>query len=194
MKIRRILLLCAVLIICVSGALYGTIAYITAVDTATNVITTGSIKLELTESAISEDGSIVPFKDVDGVMPGADVSKIVEVKNTGSKPAFVRIKLNKTAEYESGEFADLDMSLVTLDIDENSWTLKEDGFYYYNKPLNPNEITNPLFTTVSFSKDMGNAFKKSRIKIDVTAYGVQAANNGDSPFDAQGWPLEGGND
>ena len=64
MKIRRIALICAIVILCISGALYGTIAYITAIDTATNVITTGDIKLKLIESAKAEDGSLVPFEDV----------------------------------------------------------------------------------------------------------------------------------
>ncbi len=194
MKIRRIALICAIVILCISGALYGTIAYITAIDTATNVITTGDIKLKLIESAKAEDGSFVPFEDVSGVMPGTSASKIVEVKNTGSKPAFVRVKVTKSAEIKPENSEEVDLSLITMDIDEENWTLKDDGFYYYNSPLEAGETTAPLFKNVFFSKDMDNVFKNATIKIGVTAYGVQTANNGTSSLDAQGWPLEGGAD
>ena len=59
-------------------AAYGTAAYFTAEDTATNVITAGNVKIELVERMKSGD-DLVPFENAVGVMPGARVSKIAQV-------------------------------------------------------------------------------------------------------------------
>lgn len=60
-------------------AAYGTAAYFTAEDTATNVITAGNVKIELVERMKSGD-DLVPFENAVGVMPGARVSKIAQVE------------------------------------------------------------------------------------------------------------------
>ena len=50
----------------------GTAAYFTAEDTATNVITSGSVDIKLHEMAIKEPGAEpVPFENGQGVMPGS---------------------------------------------------------------------------------------------------------------------------
>lgn len=93
---KKKLLAAALAAACLSLAAYGSIAYFTAEDTAANVITAGNVRIALRESAVPEGGGDpVPFADVIGVMPGAEVSKIVEVENTGDKDAYVRIRLDK---------------------------------------------------------------------------------------------------
>lgn len=125
-------------------------------------------------------------------MPGMDVSKIVTVKNTGDSDAYIRVKLDKTIKLS--EMIELpgdngpDMSLVTYDINTADWT-ERDGYYYYNKVLAAGEETTPLITKVSFSKDMGNLYQNSTVKIDVTAYATQVANNGATALEAAGWPA-----
>lgn len=84
--------------ICLSVSAYGTIAFFTAENTAANVITAGNIKIDLQEKADSGDGNLTDFKDVTGVMPGTEVSKIVQVENTGDKDAYIRIKVDKALE------------------------------------------------------------------------------------------------
>jgi len=169
---------------------YGTSAYFTAEEKAHNVITTGNVDIDLIEKADPDgDGVLEDFKDVTGVTPGTDVSKIVTVKNTGGQPAWVRIKLIKTITLENGETEDIDESLVSYDINTTNWTEK-DGYYYYNVELAPNAETEPLFTAVTFSEEMGNLYQNSQTVIDVQAQATQVANNGASVFDAAGWPVE----
>ena len=80
---KRKVLVAALLVIALALVGYGTAAYFTADGTATNVITTGSISITLDETSVDETGAVSAFKDVAGVMPGAKISKIVAVTNTG---------------------------------------------------------------------------------------------------------------
>ena len=142
----------------------------------------------LQETALPEDGGDpVPFVDVTGVMPGTEVSKIVQVKNTGGKAAYIRIRLDKALTLAEGADGEPDGSLITVDIDTAHWT-ERDGYYYYTAPLAPGEITRPLFTQVSFSREMDDRYQNSRAVITVRAGATQADNNGDSALEAAGWP------
>ena len=187
---KRKLLAAAFTVVCLSTAAYGTIAYFTAEDIASNVITAGNIDLSLKETALPENsGDPVPFEDVIGVMPGTQVSKIVEVENTGDHPAYVRIRLIKEVTLAEGENGEVDLSLMGLDFNTEKWTEK-DGYYYYGTALNAGEITEPLFTTVSFSKDMDNRYQDGKAMVQVFAEATQVQNNADSALEAFGWPKE----
>lgn len=178
----------AIAAICLSVAAYGTLAYFTHEDTATNVITAGDIRIDLEEWAISEDGSRVPFEDIDDVMPGMEVSKIVQVTNTGGQEAWVRIAIEKTIVLAEGVEGEIDLSLMTYDLNTEYWTEK-DGYFYYNTSLKQNETTEPLFTKVFFSTAMSNLYQHSKAIIHADAQATQAANNGNTVFDAAGWPT-----
>lgn len=185
---KRKLLAVAVTVICLSMMAYGTLAYFTAEDTAHNVITSGEIDIELQEWADAEKTTPFPEDGVSGVMPGTEVTKIVEVKNTGANDAYIRVKVEKEFVLSEGVEGETDSGLMKIDFDEIYWTLGEDGYYYYKTALEPGAVTEPLFASVSFDTTMGNIYQNSTAKVDVTAYAVQVANNGDSVMDAKGWP------
>lgn len=187
---KKKLLVLSTAIICMAIAVSGTYAYFTAKETARNVITAGNIKIELVETAIPEGGGDpVPFENVDGVMPGAEISKIAQVRNTGDNPAYVRVSVEKVIELAEGIDAAANPDHLILDINTSDWTY-QDGFYYYNKALPAGMMTEPLFTTVTFDKSMDNRYKNSKAVIAVTAYATQVANNGTSPLECKGWPEE----
>jgi hypothetical protein len=50
--------------------------------------------------------------------------------------------------------------------------------------------TEPLFTTVSFSIEMGNIYQNSRSTVEINAQATQVANNGTTVFEAAGWPAQ----
>ena len=188
MKKWKIVALCTVLA-CLSIVASGTLAYFTAQETAHNVITSGGVDIQLHEFSERGNEELVPWQDVDGVMPGAEISKIVTVKNTGASDAWVRIKVDMTIKLANGDKGNPEV--MKLDIKDAFWT-EQDGYYYYNKPLKPGETTPPLFTNVTFAPEMGNQFQGSTAHIDVKADAVQVANNpveGNNVLDAQGWPA-----
>lgn len=186
MKKWKIVALCTVLA-CLSIVASGTLAYFTASETAHNVITSGGVAIQLHEFSERGNEELVPWQDVDGVMPGAEISKIVTVENTGASDAWVRVKVDKTIILADGEKGNPEV--MKLDIKDAFWT-EQDGYYYYNDPLAPGETTPPLFTTVTFDPKMGNEYQGSTAHIDVKADAVQVANNGETVLDALGWPKE----
>lgn len=170
----------------------GTMAYLQASSVAHNVITTGEIDIELVETRINDKGEeeTYPTDPVDGIMPDEEVSKRVHVKNTGPNTAWVRIVLGIEVDKEDG--TPYDPSLISLNLNKTDWLTKEgeEGVYYYKYKLEPGQQTKPLFTTVTFHKDMGNDYQNCEIRITVQAQGTQAANNdpADGVLSVKGWP------
>lgn len=180
---KRKILILSVLVICLAMVAAGSLAYYTADTKAHNVITTGSVDIELNEWANEERTE--KFENQTGVMPGKDVTKIVEVKNVGTGSAWVCVEMFVDVYAENGK--QLPTEPVKLDINDTDWTY-QDGYYYYNKPLAPGATTEPLFTTVSFDEQMGNEYQNAKAMIDITAIAVQSANNGETVLEATGWP------
>lgn len=189
---KRKVLILSVLAILVAILAANTLAYFTADTKAHNVITSGGVSIELNEWA--NEARIEKFEDKTGVMPGTEVTKIVEVENVGTGSAWVRVELSIEVwmgdEYEE-ELPAEPVHLMygdTAGCNTTDWTY-QDGYYYYNKPLAPSETTKPLFTSVSFDDQMGNKYQNSTAHVDVNAYAVQSANNGEDVLSANGWPL-----
>lgn len=188
MSLKQKLLTLSAVIIVVALSAYGSVSYFTAEDTARNVITAGKLKIELQEKMLTSDGEkTVPFEDRLGVMPGSEVSKIVEVKNTGGQDAWVRVSVNKAIELAEGVEDEVDLSLISFDLNTDYWTEK-DGFYYYTAKLAPGHTTEPLFTAVTFAKTMSNQYQNSKAILTVNAYATQTVHNGNTALEAAGWP------
>ena len=181
---KRKVLILSVFAILIAILAANTLAYFTADTKAHNVITTGGVDIELKEWA-NEDRT-EKFEDKTGVMPGAEVTKIVEIENTGTGPVWVRVQVELDVYAEDGK-EQLPTDYVTLDFNETDWTYLN-GYYYYNYPLDPGETTAPLFTTVTFAPEMGNEYQSSTAYVNVHAGAVQTANNGTDVFSATGWP------
>ena len=180
---KRKILILSVLAILVAILAANTLAYFTADTKAHNVITTGDVAIQLNEWA--DEARTKEFVNPVGVMPGTEVTKIVEVKNVGTGAAWVCVQMFvDTYDKNDGQ---LDPAVVTLDINETDWTYSG-GYYYYNKILAPGETTEPLFTTVTFDEQMGNAYQNARAEINIKAIAVQSANNGTTVLEAAGWP------
>lgn len=194
---RKILFLSAVMI-CLAILSAGTIAYFNAEDTAHNVITTGGVNIEVLEQM--RDGNTLvdfPSDGISGVMPGSAVSKIVRVKNTGAADAWIRVKVSETVESADGTELPLTLNngadVMTFSL-MNGWVDGNDGYYYFNRPIAAQQMTDVLFDEVYFSEAMGNEYQSCTANILINAQAVQSANNaipsGGSVTDILGWPEE----
>ena len=181
---KKKLLVCAFIAICLSIAAYGTLAYFTYEDTSTNIITMGNIKIELQQLRA---GNPTPPDEVIDVLPGIEVEKTVQVKNVGDNPAWIRIAVSEAIELANGTAAENNGTLIGYDLNTDDWT-EQDGYYYYKDVLRPDEITKPLFTTISFSDQMGNQYQQSQAYIQISAQATQVAHNGETVWEAAGWP------
>lgn len=193
-KTKKKIFSLALVICCLAVmAISGTMAHYSADNVTTNVITTNKIDIDLVEMAVdSETGEEVAFVDVTGVLPGQTVSKIARVNNTEfARPAWVRITVDKDITLAEDKEGEIDLSLIRIDFNLDDWTARtENGvvWYYYNKPLEVDDTTAPLFENVEFSGKMGNIYENAQVVITVTAQAVQTKNNGTSAFTALGWP------
>lgn len=186
-KSKALIVALIAMIIAISS--YSTLAYFSYTDSAENVITTGNISIEIVEQKDDGQGNLIEFEDLINVMPSMEASKIVKIKNTSSQTAWIRVSVEKVIELAYPTDEEIDLSLVQIDFDNENWQEK-DGYYYYLYPLKGLELTEPLFTTVTFSGAMGNMYQESNVRIKVKASAVQYANNGNSVFEAAGWPDE----
>lgn len=185
---KRKLLAGALILGVIALSAFGTLAFFTTEDTATNVITAGSIKIELNERALADGQTdTVDFEDKINVVPDTAVSKIITVKNTGEHPAYVRVLVGKQILLCDGKEGQADVSLIEMNFNTEYWTEK-DGCWYYGKCLEAGQETEPLFTAVTFSKDMDNTYQNSTASLTVKAFGVQSENNGSASLEAAGWP------
>lgn len=188
MKKRKLLALAAVMS-CLSMGVYGSYAYFTAEEETVNVITAGNVKIDLIETTVPEDGGEpVAASDLDGVMPGRRISRIVQVENTGDNPAYIRVRVDKVISLAEGKEGEPDLSLVTCDLNTEQWLDGNDGYYYYQDSLEVGRRTEPLFEEVAFDVSMGNMYQGSVAQLEIQAQATQVVHNGESVMDAKGWP------
>lgn len=189
---KKILYIAAV-IICLSIITGGTLAYYTASDTARNEITAGGVEVQVVQQQLV-NGTLQPCPDQPiQVMPAATVSKIVTVQSN-EQAAWVR--MNYTLTIYDAEGKEMEISaeelekVILIDNDTTNWTMK-DGWWYYNAAVKTGEMTEPLFEEVVFSgQHMDNKYQLCTLVVDITAQGVQQANNGAEVWEALGWPED----
>ena len=184
MKSKARLLLIAMAAIMMTVLTQPTLAYYTTIGKATNVVTSGDIQLKIHEK--TADGSDFPAEGV-YIIPGDIVSKQVSVENVCQHPFYLRVKLVSGSANQALNPEDC----LKLDIDTANWTL-QDGFYYFNRILQPGEITPALFTQVEIvGSKVDQTHIGSTLSLTVNAYAVQSKNNpAEYPWDASGWPAE----
>lgn len=190
---KKKILLAAAIVICMAIGAAGTLAYFTAEDTAHNVITSGNVKIELVEQTQDGDGNLTDFpkEGIHGIMPGAQVSKIVRVKNTGKNEAWIRVRVEAQLFNADGSSLPQETPsgapVLDFTMGEN-WHMDFDGYLYYAKPLAAGESTEVLFDTVRFAPEMDNAYQNCTANLVISAQAVQTANNGDTVTQAADWP------
>ena len=183
-KAKAKLLLIALLAILLTILTQPPRKYYSTVGTATNVVTLGGVSLKIHEK--TADGSDFPAQGV-YVIPGDIVSKEVSVENVCGYPFYLRVKLIKGIDGAALSYEDC----MKLNLNTTDWTL-QNGYYYYNKPLDPGQITEPIFTEVEIvGSKVDNSYIGSTLQLTVSAYAVQSDNNpAEHPWDASGWPAD----
>ena len=181
-------------------AIFSAQTYAFFTDNATlpeNRIMAGTLNMELIELQ-DTDAVERPTTPVH-ILPGVSFHHGVSVKNTGTLPFYVRIKVEKTILQSENTIPDGWENLIscnfkvddesTPEIREGLWVYR-DGYYYYIVAVDPNSATTPLFDEVMIYADMDNAFTNSEIQVKVICQSVQSRQNSDNQLTAFGWPDE----
>ena len=152
-KLLRLVVLFGIVGAIGSGAAV-TSAYLTDQKKATNTFNPTDVDI-----TVEED-----YEKPSDPKPGDTISKKPRVVNNSDVSVYVRVRAVISNE-------DL---LEAINVNDG-WTLKSDGFYYYNKALSPGEKTGNLFENVKIKSDV----QKDEIKdlsVQVYAEAVQAGS------------------
>lgn len=193
---KKKLMVLALAAICAASIATGSLAYFTSSETVHNTITSGNIDIEVVEKMKVEGSDELkdfPTNGIEGIMPGTSVSKIVRVKNSGSAKAWIRVKVDMTILKNEKEEMPLKLQDGTEVISFkllDGWTDGKDGYYYYEKSVASDALTDPIFESVEFHKATGNEYQNCKAKLSVYAQAVQVDNNGKTVMEAKGWSEE----
>lgn len=177
------------------GVIGGTLAWFTSQDKATNAFNTASNS--------DNNGSgikiIEKFDKPTNMLPGDNVNKDVQVKNTTTYDQFIKVKLTPkfvevTKDGSGNEVRKkitevngktLDTNKIILKFtnrlsdskDSGTWFDGKDGYYYYMGKVGAESWTNTLLDSVTLANDAGNDYRGLGFDIDVEADSIQASNN-----------------
>lgn len=165
-----------------------TLAFITRSVDADNVMTFGSVKMQVLETRDDGTGREIdaPAEETFDAQSGT-TSRIVRIRNVGTHPLYVRVALDMTGTASTGETESAD-DLVKYSFEEGNWA-EEDGWHYFASSLAPGETTPPLITSLTVDTAQASArFPHGSLSLHIDARGVQSEHNAKSPIDAAGWP------
>lgn len=177
-KIKSKLALIALVAIVLAFFGQATVAYISNVGQATNVVTSGGIEVEV----------IGDFSSGINIYPGDVVAKDLSVKNPGNHPFYVRVKLTYAVD-DASLTAD---GCLAPYINTQYWE-EHDGWYYYKGVVAPNETTPKLFDQVEIVGDkVDSKYINKNLTMSAFAQAVQSENNpitDGHTYTASGWPA-----
>ncbi len=164
-----------------------TLAYFSTVGRATNVITSGEIRMIIHET--TDGGEEFP-EDGIYIMPGQIIGKRVTVESLSDEPFYLRVKIVYGID---SIVLPSEECFKLLDVNESYWTY-HDGWYYYNEVVEPHETTQKVFSHVEIvGSKVDNRYIGKTLTLTVKAEAVQAKNNPITDgltYTAVGWPAE----
>lgn len=167
-------LLAAVLL--VFSSIGTTLAAQKVIDESEHLVNMAGVKAQIVEE----------YEQGVEVYPGNTIDKVVNVRNTGSSDAVIRVKVEKAWGETRGEDGKLivddawSTDNITIDYNTEYWYYDQtDGYFYYKGVLKPGETTlAPLFEEFHIDKDTGNEFMGLEADILIKMECVQAAGDG----------------
>ena len=169
MNKKKLVVVIASIMMILTIAIGGTLAYFTDDEKADNVFTVGNVDIVLTEPNWEGEGS----EDAPEAYPSEALKKDPTVTNDGANPCFVRIKVE-------GLDCLAPAGMITYRTDYvdgalgTDWVLHTDGYFYYSKVLPAGETTDALFDQIVMPADLENGNGETEFHVVVTAEAVQA--------------------
>jgi predicted ribosomally synthesized peptide with SipW-like signal peptide len=153
----------------------GTYASFTGGKSVSNMLEAGTVIAVIHENGVPTGG--LTFEDVD---KGITYEKEVTIQNTGTAPAYIRVNLIPSWE-KDGQLIP-NNNVVYGGLNTVDWVFRpEDGYYYYRKVVNPEELTEPLFESVTIDPNVvginNHNYEGATLKLSILAEIVQEAND-----------------
>lgn len=177
----------------------GTLAYFTDTDETSNMTTIGhvdgSLEERTNEKNVEQTENGITY--LDKIVPGDVISKEPYVVLDGeSQSAYARVTISVESDenLDSEQKAKLELVKDNLDINNaGGWYKGNDGYYYYNQILNPNDESQNIFTKVTIpGAQWDNTMTNLDIKIKIKGELIQSENF--TPQKDNGHIVSWGND
>ncbi len=162
----------SVAVLCISTGSIALACWYTVGDTD-NILTMVSYQNRIVEE----------YQIPDHVDPGAEIDKIVNVKNTGTVDTLIRVSVEKAfgTRKSDGSFekeGELNPDMIQIVYHTDYWSAREDGYFYYKDVLEAGKTTKePLFTSFTLSPKIGDAYEGKDAQIIVRMESIQAEGN-----------------
>lgn len=144
-----------------------TLASFTASVRTTNVVTTGNVNIDLMEEGRGPSVHL----------PTETVPRPVWVRNTGRNSAFIRVELTPVWQGGAAGFTPAPDAIEYLLADSGDWLRGEDGYWYYQKILEPGQDTSRLLEGYRIAPlAVDNAYSGLSVEVEVTAHAIQTAH------------------
>lgn len=147
-----------------------TLAYYSTIGKASNVVTSGNLKMMIHEK--TDQGNDFPAEGV-YIMPGDVVSKRVSIENICEHPFYLRVRVVFGVNAESLSAEDC----FKLNINEQDWK-KVGDWYYYQQVVEPGDTTAEVFSHVEIvGAKVDKSYIGKTLTLTVDAQAVQSENN-----------------
>ena len=189
---KKKMLSLALMTIFISLMALGSAAYFTVEGRATNIITTGTVDMELEEmQLVGEEEVPYPEDTITGILPSQKVSKIPYIVGVeGTQPFYTRVKVDITVLVEE-KVDEAGLKYIRPNYDKTNWEQGADGWWYYKGEVKEKDRV-ALFTEVAFAPEMPNDYQNCTVKVAVSAQATQVKNNPvpEAGYTAiVGWPV-----
>ncbi len=164
----------------------GSMAFFHAQTEVGAKISTGKLGIDIVETSTNKWAS----KTVDGfefnkVMPGSKIDSSAFIKNVEDMNLYVRVTATKYwTDKEGNKLPDADASLIHLNSSNaDDWLIKDDGensnneilYFYYKKPLQPNQKTSDFMDSLNISSDLSDqTYGNYKVHLSLEADAVQS--------------------
>ena len=158
-----------------------TYAYYVAVEDTNSIITFGNVKLKLIEKEL-KNGTYIDIDDNDSIdiTNITKLDRMVKVKNVGSNPFYLRLKIDFNSTSNTND--------AVIILPNENWKY-ENGYYYYENIVYPNEETNELMNEIAFNKQkILENYNGNKFYLKITAQAVQSEHNMNDVMEVTNWP------
>lgn len=149
----------------------------------------GDLDITAQINTIDVNGNEVAAADGESIgIAVAGYDRIVRATNSGSHPMWVRMRLTLDFIDASGTAHDIS-SVMSLSGGDDAWRRADDDFWYCTVPLEPGQTTDALCREMTVDvSEAAAAWGEGDVRLRAQVYGVQSEHNGESVFEAEGWP------
>lgn len=131
------------------------------------------VNIEIVELVDDGAGNYTPWVDIVGAMPGETYSAIPRVLNAGSISANVELCVTESGVDAGGDAVDVPDKIFEIIYNLTDWAKRDDANCYdYRTALAPGKMTEPLFTEVTISDELGNPCENATFILHLAAEGI----------------------